>query len=384
MSGRRNFGLDVLRSHGCIMIVVMAHGALLYYHLWSQQTALWYVGSMGMDMFFVLSGFLIGGILLDGIGTGKGWIRRFWVRRWIRTLPNYYLFFIVNVLLWRYAYGAVPEWPKFLVFAQNLAWPQSPFFPESWSLALEEVFYLIAPLVFLLFSLDPKRPRRTLIVWAVIILGGIAARWGWALTHADTWEDGVKKTVAARGDAIAWGMFAVQWVRHMRPSRERSRQLATVGAVLLAVAAVAFLANDENTSLIAKIVPFTLNGAGFALIVPWFAGLDSSRVPRWYYIATDRLAVWSYSWYVTHLVVIRLMDLVVPGRYGFALTTCKYLVYVAVSLLWARANYIYFEKPILRWRDRLVGGSDFHVLPVEKAAADAAQPSPEVARDAAV
>jgi peptidoglycan/LPS O-acetylase OafA/YrhL len=382
MSGRRNFGLDVLRSHGCIMIVVMAHGALLYYHLWSNQRVLWYIGSVGMDMFFVLSGFLIGGILLDGIGTGKGWIRRFWMRRWIRTLPTYYLFFVVNVALWAYSYGAVPEWPKYLVFAQNLAWPQAQFFPESWSLALEEVFYLIAPLVFLVFSLDPSRPRRTLFVWGVIIVGGIAARWGWALAHDLSWEDGVKKTVAARGDAIAWGLFAVQWVRHMRPSRERSVQLAVVGAVLLALASVLFLVNDENTSLVAKIVPFTLNGAGFALIVPWFAGLDSSRVPGWYYLVSNRLAVWSYSWYVTHLVVMRLIDIVVPGHYGWGLTTCKYLVYVSVSLLWARANYIYFEKPILRWRDRIVGGSDFHVLPAASAVPETA-PAPATTRDAA-
>jgi peptidoglycan/LPS O-acetylase OafA/YrhL len=216
----------------------------------------------------------------------------------------------------------------------------------------------------------------------LIIVGGIAARWGWALAHDLSWEDGVKKTVAARGDAIAWGLFAVQWVRHMRPSRERSVQLAVVGAVLLALASVLFLVNDENTSLVAKIVPFTLNGAGFALIVPWFAGLDSSRVPGWYYLVSNRLAVWSYSWYVTHLVVMRLIDIVVPGHYGWGLTTCKYLVYVSVSLLWARANYIYFEKPILRWRDRIVGGSDFHVLPAASAVPETA-PAPATTRDAA-
>lgn len=372
MSQKRNFGLDLLRSHGCIMIVVMAHGAFLFYHLWSDMRMLWYVGSVGLDMFFALSGFLIGGILLDEIATGRGWVKRFWMRRWIRTLPTYYLFVAINVALWLYSAGPVPEWPKFLVFMQNFAWKQSPFFPESWSLALEEVFYLLAPIVFLLFSLDPKRPKRTMIVWGSLIACGILARWGWVLLNNPPWDDGVKKIVVARGDAIAWGLVAVQWLRYAQPSHAVKQRMAIVGLILVAAATVIFATSDENTSVAARVLPFTLNGAAFAMIMPWCATLDPDRVPRWYWLTTNRLAVWSYSWYVTHLVCIRLLDIFFPTQYGWGLSTCKYLAYVVVSLLWARANYIYFEKPILRWRDRVVGSSQFHIMQAESVAAPVA------------
>lgn len=358
----RNFGLDVLRSSASLSVMALTHGAFFFYHLWPDQRPLWYIGSLGMDMFFVLSGFLIGGILLDSMSEGTGWVKRFWLRRWIRTLPNYYVFLIVNALLWWYGFGPPPDWPKYLFFTQNLFWAQSPFFPESWSLALEEVFYLVAPLLFLLFALDPKKPRRTLAACAFVIVGGIALRWAWVLLTNPTWEDGVKKVVVARADAIAYGVFAVQWFRHARPSRAQTARIAIAGAVLLAAAAAIYLPSSEDASVLARVVPFALQGAGFAMMLPWFAQLDGSRAPAWYRVVSNRLAVWSYSWYVIHLVVMRLMDFVVPAKYGWAGTSVKLVAYLTVSIVWSWANYTFVEKPILRWRNRRIGGSEVRVI----------------------
>jgi len=382
VSGRRNFGLDVLRSSASLSVMALTHGAFLFYHLWPNQRALWYVGSLGMDMFFVLSGFLIGGILLDSMSEGKGWVKRFWLRRWIRTLPNYYLFLVLNVALWWYAFGPPPDWPKFLVFAQNLLWAQSPFYPESWSLALEEMFYLIAPLMFLALALDPKNPKRTLKACALVIVGGIALRWGWVLLTHPTWEDGVKKVVVARADAIAYGVFAVQWFRYAKPSRVQTARVAIAGAILVAIAAAIYLPSDEDTSVLARVVPFALQGAGFAMMLPWFAQLDGSHAPAWYRVISNRLAVWSYSWYVIHLVVIRLMDIIVPGKYGWGVTSVKLVVYLTVSITWSWANYTFVEKPILRWRNRRIGGSEVRVITTATPAAGAEDASKREFREA--
>jgi peptidoglycan/LPS O-acetylase OafA/YrhL len=382
VSGRRNFGLDVLRSSASISVMALTHGAFFFYHLWPHQRALWYVGSLGMDMFFVLSGFLIGGILLDSMSEGGGWVKRFWLRRWIRTLPNYYVFLVVNAAIWWYSFGPAPEWPKYLVFVQNLLWNQSPFYPESWSLALEEMFYLVAPLMFLALALDPAKPKRTLKACALVIVAGIGARWAWVLLTNPGWEEGVKKVVVARADAIAYGVFAVQWFRYARPSRATTARVAFCGAILVAVAAAIYLPSDEDTSVIARVVPFALQGAGFAMMLPWFAQLDGSRAPGWYRVVSNRLAVWSYSWYVIHLVVMRLMDILVPGKYGWAISSVKLVVYLVVSIAWSWANYTFVEKPILRWRNRRIGGSEVRVIMAPQAEAAAENASDRELREA--
>ncbi len=111
---KRIFGLDIIRAVA-IMLVVFSH-------------ALWIVpgvkglipdmlrlaGVMGVEIFFVLSGFLIGRIVYklfvsDDFNFNK--VKYFWIRRWFRTLPNYYFILIVNILLALYLGNELPERP---------------------------------------------------------------------------------------------------------------------------------------------------------------------------------------------------------------------------------------------------------------------------------
>ena len=141
---RRIFGLDAMRAAAILMVLVS--------HTWpSEKATNWgYVfGVLGVEMFFILSGFLIGGILLRLANTGRlqTWhdLVRFWRRRWYRTLPNYYLFLFLQMAwrAWVLGYPGVLslDW-QYIVFAQNLTDGPSFFFPETWSLSIEEWFYL--------------------------------------------------------------------------------------------------------------------------------------------------------------------------------------------------------------------------------------------------
>ena len=97
----RVFGLDVLRA-AAIMGVVCAHGfVVLYPHLVGVLGIFGHGGFYGVELFFVLSGFLIGQILLrQGTALGHaGNVAVFYVRRWFRTLPLFFLFLAVNVWL---------------------------------------------------------------------------------------------------------------------------------------------------------------------------------------------------------------------------------------------------------------------------------------------
>src|SRR5215469_867181 len=136
---QRIAGLDLLRALA-IVLVLIAHypktgGGLLNRAL--------NLGWIGVDLFFVLSGYLIGGqffkLLVEGNKIELG---DFYLRRILRTLPSYYAVLAVYFLL-----NPPPSW-KYIVFAQNFDNPTR--FAPSWSLCVEEQFYFVFPL-FVLF-----------------------------------------------------------------------------------------------------------------------------------------------------------------------------------------------------------------------------------------
>lgn len=119
----RIYGLDVFRTIA-ILLVVYVHGKLVAKDLFAGLPSLPIMD--GVELFFVLSGFLIGGILIKTIERENGMdlpaLGHFWKRRWFRTLPNYYLILMVNYLLVRYDFigGNIENFSfKFLFFLQN-------------------------------------------------------------------------------------------------------------------------------------------------------------------------------------------------------------------------------------------------------------------------
>src|SRR5450830_870815 len=129
----RSLGLDCLRSLG-IVIVLCNHGLIGFF---ISQGILPFSGGVAqlsasavisIEWLFLLSGYLIGAMMIRSFESGRSWVgcaRDFWLRRWFRTLPNYYLFLALNLVLvsWGWMDG-VFDW-KFLVFSQNLG-PKQP------------------------------------------------------------------------------------------------------------------------------------------------------------------------------------------------------------------------------------------------------------------
>jgi peptidoglycan/LPS O-acetylase OafA/YrhL len=137
------------------------------------------LGHAGVDLFFVLSGYLIGGIVLAELeATGTLSARGFWWRRWLRTLPAYYAtlaFIAITVALWPGTHGwSSPA--SYLVFLQNYASDLS-HFGWSWSLCVEEHFYLALPIVVLVGRKLIATPRALLRTIAVLaLLEAVVAR----------------------------------------------------------------------------------------------------------------------------------------------------------------------------------------------------------------
>jgi peptidoglycan/LPS O-acetylase OafA/YrhL len=164
---KRNQSLDVLRS---IAVIAVIGGHFHYYSLWTR------IGGFGVDLFFVLSGFLISGLLFkDYKNTGRIHIRRFLIRRGLKIWPSYYLLMMGAAVLFVFGHAAMSKSQLLanIFFVQNYI-PGYPFytiFSHTWTLAIEEHFYLLLPFLFLLLVARGRTgdPFRAIPMLALII-----------------------------------------------------------------------------------------------------------------------------------------------------------------------------------------------------------------------
>src|SRR5947199_735919 len=169
---KRQPGLDLLRALA-IIVVVVYHAALFGFKLPGRIDRF---GWIGVDLFFVLSGYLIGGQLLAPLARDQRIsLGRFFTRRALRIMPAYFVVLAIYFLLptWReYPDMSQPLW-KFLLSVQNIALHGGTAFSHAWSLAVEDQFYLALP--FLLLFLF-HRPRLAIIIPCLMVFGGIGLR----------------------------------------------------------------------------------------------------------------------------------------------------------------------------------------------------------------
>ncbi len=345
---------------GAIALVLFSHTAI-----WLRGSAVCIragvIGAyLGVELFFVLSGFLIGGILLRALApeTPKITLLSFWHRRWVRTLPNYFLFLLLNVALSFWLTGAWPSIFRYLFFCQNLFAPTPEFFSESWSLAVEEWFYIFLPLLF--FGARKFMPRRFARATLFMILGVMVAitlvRTAYVMASHPAWLRGVRVIVFYRLDACMFGVLAA-WMKFFRPNVWSQRPSITC---LLGLALLAFICSLPFSlpadSLVLHTIGFPGTSLGAALLLP---ALDRwSVMPRWG-LPVVKLSLWSYSLYLINMSIFAIVGRVFPT--AGALTSAA--LFVSSSLALAALNYRLFEKPITDLRDRHRRPAESLVLP---------------------
>ncbi|MFY9856187.1 MAG: acyltransferase [Terracidiphilus sp.] len=201
-------------------------------------------GWIGVDLFFVLSGFLITGILWDSRGN-KVYYRRFYGRRILRIWPAYLLilfvaFSIVPLLKWSVGGLAlsIPSEPLgiwvYLLFFQNFienSHRPSLFLAATWSLAIEEQFYLIWPAVIRLVSRRAVLPG---LIVGFLLLPLIRV---WAVNHGLSPAE-IYMNPLMHGDGLLCGAFVALWLRSARPKR---KILLLAGSILLTTGLAAFV-----------------------------------------------------------------------------------------------------------------------------------------------
>lgn len=360
----RNPWLDVCRSLAIVM-VLLSHGRHFLIPAWGDAAAFRIGGFLGVELFFVLSGFLIGGIAeqrFSRTAAGQAWVGRFLLRRWLRTLPVYYLFLAINAALIAAAIlpGRLSSLAPFAIFAQNLAWSGPPVFGEAWSLAVEEIFYLIFPLGLYFFGrVNADRRRVFLTVTLLLLLVPLLARIGVVTMAAPSWDDGVRKVVVFRLDALMTGVLT-GWLAHEYRLLERFRAsvlaLLAIGVLAAAIAIFFTYESTLNASHFGRVWLFPLVSFGCALTI--LAGLRETALPSYFTSTTKVVARLSYALYLAHMpvfhFVMHFLGNAPSGDISGALI--RWMIFLIGSICAAALVEHLVERPILAWRDRVLPG----------------------------
>lgn len=341
---KRNQALDVLR--GIAILLVLA------FHYSSSKVVTG--GWSGVDLFFVLSGFLVAGLLFKEYKRiGKIDTMRFWIRRGFKIYPSFYVLMAFTAAYWLFTKGH--ESDKLLAeifFVQN-------YFPRiwghTWSLAVEEHFYLILPVF--LFVLLRRAGRKSepfaKVPWVFLCLAVLCLGLRILEFSMGVKADTIHVETHLRVDSLFAGV-ALAYYRHFRPelfARVARKPLWVPGLVLISPA---FVLRPESEFICT--VGYTLLYTGFGCILVWAVDRPPSR------IAVARVLAWigyySYSIYLWHLPVGTLLF---RGRMDLRF----FLEGILVSILFGSAMAWLVETPNLRLRDKLFPAR--HSMPRESA-----------------
>ncbi|MGQ0735705.1 MAG: acyltransferase family protein [Acidobacteriota bacterium] len=361
--------LDGLR--GIAILLVLFH----HYSILTPETMaggilkhLSIVGWSGVDLFFVLSGFLITGILIDARGSDR-YFASFYMRRTLRIFPLYYLVvFLTLVVLPLFPRwydllagagaprGQLPYW----LYLVNFAVAGRDAFAHgvldiAWSLAIEEQFYLVWAAVVWLW------PSRLLgLLCAALMVAAPAARW-WALAAGASSVD-VYVLTFYRADALATGALCAWLLRRGFLAGAGHWALTLASATLAGVVMVAWTDGDGWWW------GPTMQRLGYSLLALTSAGMLTAAValPATHWWPRAMSAAWlrafgkySYALYLIHLPVMRVVRGLVLGPDDFARFGASWagqiVFYVAATLpalALAWLSWRYFEAPILKLKQR--------------------------------
>jgi peptidoglycan/LPS O-acetylase OafA/YrhL len=330
----RNQSLDVLRGMAVLMVIVN-HYEIAIPH---GESTLLDIFACGVDLFFVLSGFLISGLLFAEFqSTGSINLKRFWIRRGFKIYPPFYALLLLTALVALLKAHRVPrELIYETLFLQNYL---SRFWPHTWSLAVEEHFYFSLPLLLLGLALLGKRmtnPFRAIPLISFGVSGLCLYMRTLAFRHGGDWYH-IAFPTHLRIDALFAGVTLGYFYYFDKES------FVEAGKWWVLVIGLLF----TSTFLFLPSVPrLTFAYVAFSFIVAW-----AVMTPLHGRIAGSfaRIGRYSYSIYLWHgLAIIELQ--VLPSRWF------RFPVYVASALLLGTAMSKLIEFPALKVRDKFFPG----------------------------
>ncbi|WP_109127289.1 acyltransferase [Dyella sp. C11] len=358
-------GLDLLRAAAIVWVMIF-HSFLI--GGWGHFGGIEKNGWIGVDLFFVLSGFLIGSQVLKPLAEGKPFgFKDFYLRRAFRILPAY-LVVVAIYFIWpsiREVDPIQPLW-QFLTFTVNL-FIEAQYhlaFSHVWSLCVEEHFYLLFPLLAWWLARQPS-VLRFAVVCSGIVLAGMLVRgaiWVWWMapfkgidqnSYNKMFLEGVYYPTWSRLDGLLTGVILAA-ARVYRPVSWSRWGRHANGFLLAGVAVVggSIWLFGDRAGFIPTVLGYPLLSFGLGLLV--FAGAQSTGVlARLRVPGAGWLAAVSYSLYLSHKAVFHVTERV-AGSWLDGHGILTFVGYASAVLGVGALLHVGVERPCLKWRERVL------------------------------
>lgn len=322
-------------------------------------------GFWGVELFFVLSGFLIGSILYKTFVNESFTLKtvfHFLKRRWLRTLPNYYLVLLINIGIAFFLGFSIENIGSYFIFLQNFASKSPAFFPESWSLSVEEFTYLLLPLSLFFIGLIKVKNKSKAFLFVVVAL--ILVFWmnkfyyhsQHTISNLLEWNLNLKSVLIYRIDAILMGVLAAWISLNFSEFWKKSKTIfALIGFGFIFFLMFGILPLNltiEQNPFFWNVLYLPITSIAFAFFLPFFSEWKTYTNAVFYPI--ELISKISYSIYLLHYSVILLLlktffetsQMSDFERHFFT------MVYLLITFLSSYLLYRFYEKPIMNWRDK--------------------------------
>jgi peptidoglycan/LPS O-acetylase OafA/YrhL len=347
----RFISLDLLRFFAAASVAI-PHLVIYFFPL-ENSVVLEIVTSLAVEIFFVLSGFVLSPFLVrifeSRLDVG-GNIRIFLVRRWMRTLPLYFLTLISFIILFSGKLDLTAL--QYLLFLQNFYWspPTFDYFMVSWSLAVEEWFYVLFPAFIALFfklcsTAQLIQHKSRIFLWGTVVFIFIITLLKLASdVPSENWGFNVRRVVLYRIDSIAFGilLYLLRAVIYKIPI---SVIIATIAAILAYVFSGYERIHANASHIIeSRIIIFFATAVFSCAMLSLFLRLEDLIGG-----SVKKLSLWggrvSYGIYLLHIPVATAVGEGTDLSAGITV-----LMSIATIMVVTTGVYYYFEKPILDTR----------------------------------
>ena len=333
-SANRNASVDFFRALAILSVVI--------YHF---KRGLLY-GYLGVDLFFVISGLLIGGLLVKDLKSGQPInFFKFILQRGFKIWPSYFIFLILGSVLANILYQDIQpiqiiplnDYARYVFFYLNYTGNAAAAFAHLWSICVEEHFYIMLPLLFILIQKLFNNKIYLFSAVSAVIAAGIIFKY---LSHNFTKSTDVTSGTHNRIDALAWGVLLsliVAFYPDLIKPKLTKIILFTVGLIMFCFALLIRYFTDSINYI----------EIGFHSIVPFcfFLMLAGTYYMNIRFIGSFRfIAYFSYNWYLWHQL------------FGFAITYyfgkdyLGFIIYITISFSTAILFTIIVEEPFLSMR----------------------------------
>ena len=334
----RNSAVDVMRAIAILGVVVFHFNNSLPY------------GYLGVDLFFVISGFLVSGLLTKKfLVNEKIHFWQFFLQRGFKILPSYFAFLLIGNIVAFYFYRhsdpsqlmEASEWKKYIFFYKNFSMqPVHSVLDQAWSLCVEEHFYLVLPITFIILQALNKGKKQLFILTSMAIGAGILCK---ILSFYFSNSGDTAFKTYNRMDGLAWGML-LNLIITFYPDflRQFIKPLYIFISALFLFVAMVSIDISIDSNFFHKVVLLSFGPFLFFLMLLGIYSYDFSKL-----IALRFIAYYSYNWYLWHAV----FGLAIMRYLGTGLAAL--ISYMVITFSVAILFTVVIEEPFLKLRKKV-------------------------------